>query len=1060
MSWETGIQKQKKNYLITNEELLQKDGYIEEREAKLLFYQFLRNNITFSTDLITGVKLFPFQHMAIKGMLESDYFLAVWSRGLSKCTNKNSLIFTNSGIKKAIDVQIGDYVLAKNSMQLVEGKTVNKKQKTYKITTDKGYESEGLDYHRILILNKNLEQEWKFAKDLSIGDCIIMRKNGFFSNQINIFAGFSIEKERFDQVVIDPLKISLKDWYYFFGIFIGDGCFTNKIIQITSEDIEIKNFLMHFCDKLNLNLKIYQKKNNKAQSFTISNKSLQKFLEFCGFEVGKKAVNKIIPYKLLNCSKDSASNLLKGLFDTDGYASISAKRRNSNGAKIGFTSTSYELIKQVRTLLLIFGIDSTTKISFKGGESNFSGKKYICNKAWTILLSTYENIKIFKDSIGFLINRKQEKLNIINAAKYIDGQFSNTIPFIGEYLISKYNKKSICKKNKNQQIKLPFRKKTNRTLAKNLANFVDLETSNKINNILDENLFFDFVKIKEESLNETVDLQVANEHCYMSDGFINHNSYTCGIFAALDAIFNQGVEIGILSRSFRQSKMIFKKIEDIAAKPEAYLLKQCITHVSKSNDEWVMEIGKSRIRALPLGDGEKLRGFRFHRIIIDEFLLMPERIYNEVIVPFLSVVQNPTQREELYNLETQLIEKGEMKEEDRYQWPNNKLIALSSASFKFEYLYKLYEQYENLIFNPKTKDTTRRCVMQFSYDCAPTQLYDQNLINQAKATMSESQFLREFGAQFTDDSSGYFKISKMALCTIPDGEQPSIEVAGHAEDEYIVSVDPSWSETESSDDFAIQVLKINREKQISTLVHSYALSGSSLKDHIKYFLYILQNFNVVAICMDYNGGVQFMNSCNESELFKDAKINLKPITTEFERPEEYAQNLFSAKMEYNKSEYKYVFLRKPTSSWIRLANEMLQANFDHRRIFFGSRAIDDNFRAQTKRRIGITNLKFSNSLDSEKENEEAKMIDFVEHLTDMILLTKTECALIQITTSAQGLQNFDLPANLKRKTGPDKPRKDSYSALVLGNWLAKIYFDMENTQVDNVMETFEPIFIG
>src|SRR6056300_1675631 len=196
-------------------------------------------------------------------------------------------------------------------------------------------------------------------------------------------------------------------------------------------------------------------------------------------------------------------------------------------------------------------------------------------------------------------------------------------------------------------------------------------------------------------------------------------SYTTGIYAVLDAILNQGVETGILSRSFRQSKMIFKKIEDIAAKPEAYLLKQCITHVSKSNDEWVMEIGKSRIRALPLGDGEKLRGFRFHRIIIDEFLLMPERIYNEVIVPFLSVVQNPTQREELYQVENNLIKQGKMEEKDRYQWPNNKLIALSSASFKFEYLYKLYEQYENLIFNPKKGERTRRCVMQFSYDCAP-----------------------------------------------------------------------------------------------------------------------------------------------------------------------------------------------------------------------------------------------------------------------------------------------------------------------------------------------------
>jgi len=536
-------------------------------------------------------------------------------------------------------------------------------------------------------------------------------------------------------------------------------------------------------------------------------------------------------------------------------------------------------------------------------------------------------------------------------------------------------------------------------------------------------------------------------------------SYTTGIYAVLDAILNQGVETGILSRSFRQSKMIFKKIEDIAAKPEAYLLKQCITHVSKSNDEWVMEIGKSRIRALPLGDGEKLRGFRFHRIIIDEFLLMPERIYNEVIVPFLSVVQNPTQREELYQVESRLIEQGKLAEEDRYQWPNNKLIALSSASFKFEYLYKLYEQYENLIFNPKNKEKTRRCVMQFSYDCAPVQLYDQNLINQAKATMSESQFMREFGAQFTDDSSGYFKISKMALCTVPDGESPSVEVVGKAGDEYIVAVDPSWSETESSDDFAIQVLKLNNEKQISTLVHSYALSGSSLKDHIKYFLYILKNFNIVAVCMDYNGGVQFMNSCNESELFKSEGINLKQIVTEFEKPEDYPQNLVSAKNEYNKSNYKYVFLRKPTSSWIRTANELLQANFDHRRIFFGSRAIDQNFRVQTKKKIGILNMKFSNMADSDKQNEEAKMIDFVEHLTDMVLLTKTECALIQITTTAQGTQSFDLPPNLKRKTGPDKPRKDSYSALVLGNWLVKIYSDMNNTKVEEIQSTFTPMFL-
>jgi hypothetical protein len=216
---------------------------------------------------------------------------------------------------------------------------------------------------------------------------------------------------------------------------------------------------------------------------------------------------------------------------------------------------------------------------------------------------------------------------------------------------------------------------------------------------------------------------------------------------------NQGVEIGILSKSFRQAKMIFKKIEDIASKPEAMYLSQCITHKSKSNDEWLLEIGSSRIRALPLGDGEKLRGFRFHRIIIDEFALMPERIYNEVIIPFLSVVENPTQREDLYNVETNLLDRENYKESDRHVWPNNKLIALSSASYKFEYMYKAYEQFEDLDSSwGKKESDAHRTIMQFSYDCAPRQLYDQNLINQAKSTMSQSQFDREFGAIFTDDS--------------------------------------------------------------------------------------------------------------------------------------------------------------------------------------------------------------------------------------------------------------------------------------------------------------------
>jgi len=542
-------------------------------------------------------------------------------------------------------------------------------------------------------------------------------------------------------------------------------------------------------------------------------------------------------------------------------------------------------------------------------------------------------------------------------------------------------------------------------------------------------------------------------------------SFTTGVFAFLDAILNQGVEIGIISKSFRQSKMIFKKIEDILAKPEAAMLAQCVTRKAKNNDQWTLEIGTSRIHALPLGDGEKLRGFRFHRIIIDEFLLMPERIYNEVIVPFLSVVENPTEREELYNLETKMIEEGRMTEEDRHVWPNNKLIMLSSASYKFEYMYKLYEKFEHLITGQIPEDgNAHRAIMHFSYDCAPQQLYDQNLINQARASMSQSQFDREFGAVFTDDSSGYFKISKMANCTVPDGDNPCVEVAGEPSDEYILSFDPSWAETESSDDFAIQVFKLNNSSKTGTLVHNYALSGGRLKDHIFYFYYLLNRFNIKFIVGDYNGGVQFINACKESRLFKDSPIRFGILATELDKIESYQDSLLKARGEMNTAlENKEVpcILRKPTSRWIREANELLQANFDHKRIFFGARAVNDDYQRQRAKRIPIKELQFLRGLDAqEKQSDAAKMIDFVEHQYDMMERTKAQCALIQIKTTAQGTQTFDLPDNLRRQTGADKVRKDSYSALVLGNWMIKTYYDITNIKRDPVETTFTPMFVA
>ena len=105
MTWDKGNQPQNLQKEDINKLLLEK-GFIEENEAKILLYKFLRENITFTTSLLSGVDLFPFQHMAIKGMFETDYFLGIWSRGMSKSFTTGVYAFLDATLNQGVEIGI------------------------------------------------------------------------------------------------------------------------------------------------------------------------------------------------------------------------------------------------------------------------------------------------------------------------------------------------------------------------------------------------------------------------------------------------------------------------------------------------------------------------------------------------------------------------------------------------------------------------------------------------------------------------------------------------------------------------------------------------------------------------------------------------------------------------------------------------------------------------------------------------------------------------------------------------------------------------------------------
>ena len=78
----------------------------------------------------------------------------------------------------------------------------------------------------------------------------------------------------------------------------------------------------------------------------------------------------------------------------------------------------------------------------------------------------------------------------------------------------------------------------------------------------------------------------------------------------------------------------------------------------------------------------------------------------------------------------------------------------------------------------------------------------------------------------------------------------------------------------------------------------------------------------------------------------------------------------------------------------------------------------------------------------------------------MIYQTKKQCALVEVKTTAKGLQSFDLPQHLKRSTSASRARKDNYTTLMLGNWALKCYNDFKKSQGVQINNTFAPRMLG
>ncbi len=504
-------------------------------------------------------------------------------------------------------------------------------------------------------------------------------------------------------------------------------------------------------------------------------------------------------------------------------------------------------------------------------------------------------------------------------------------------------------------------------------------------------------------------------------------TFMLAIYCLLRAIMVPGSKIVIVAASFRQSKLVFDYVQQIH--DYSPIVQAAVSRISKPNDAREMIIGTSSIKALPLGNGEKIRGIRATDILCDEYASIPEEIFQVVVRGFAAVSADPIEQARQIYIEDQLIKSGEMKAEDRSKLSSNKIIYSGTASYQFNHFYRLYSIHKAIIDSKfigdaKTINETFKedeesynlegdldykdyAIIQIPYTGLPRGFMDEKQIIQARATMPSALFSMEYECIFATDSDGFFKRGLIDDATPgknDDRKSFSVEIIGDPNFEYVMGVDPA----RKTDNFAISILKIIPGGKGYHNVFCYSMNNKSWPTAIRKLRDLLGKFNIVRMAVDIGGGGYTVEDLLQNK--EMLRAGEKPI------------------WRYNDEEHAkfdgihILDMVNFNAGWIGETNYGLAADIEHQRLKFPHRT--------------------RNSIDIVEEDDNISRGDIYEPW-DEIDEQKNEICKIVVSATKTGVQHFDLPDIPAREQTKISmiQRKDRYSALLLSTYAARTYIE-------------------
>jgi hypothetical protein len=541
-------------------------------------------------------------------------------------------------------------------------------------------------------------------------------------------------------------------------------------------------------------------------------------------------------------------------------------------------------------------------------------------------------------------------------------------------------------------------------------------------------------------------------------------SFMLAVYIILRLLFNPGCKVVVVGAALRQSRGIFDYIVSILDKSPvlADIIGGGKNGPKREPDRFEFRINDSIAYFLPLGTGEKIRGYRANYIIADEYASIPSEIFNVTVRGFGSTSSDPVEKVKRAATIKQLKKIGRYTEDTirnvNYTFDGNQVVISGTASYSFNHFCNDYEKHKKIIASKgdgskiidilgedkslqKGFNFKDYAAIRIGYNHIPDDFLDEGMISQAKATMNIHQFSMEYGSIFCSDTDGFYKRSLIenATCYRPivtsSGErvQFSAMKMGEKNRNYIIAVDPAAMQ----DNAAVVVLEDNpghrkvvycwstnkkkfdrlRKDDDSIPQNYYAYLARRIRD-------LMRCFSTSKIVMDFHGGgLAVAEALGDPLICKDGE---HPI---YEEKEE-------GKDKYSDSKEGLHIIRfiKANTEYNSAANHGLKKDLESKTIIFP----------------------FFDTIEAEKQlvletYKDSFIEDTYEDIAFEIDELKNEITnIVCVSTGKTGQETFDTPEfKVDSPTGAKKGRmrKDRYSALLYGNQYLR---DREKNEIPKI----------